>query len=165
MNTSRRNGFTLVETLVVLVIMGLLATTVVLSWPTGGALRDDARALAARATLAAQDSILAGRPTGLAVTGEGYAFYELTDGHWTEMGEDRAFRRRIWRAGVVPTLARDGLKVRSRASKEAPRAPGIVFDPTGLMTQFSLVLAEKDARIVVASTDRGVVEVKAVRHD
>ena len=70
-------GFTLVEMLVVLVIMGLLAATVVLTWPAGSALRDDATALAARATLAAEESILSGTAMGLDVNAQGYAFYRI----------------------------------------------------------------------------------------
>jgi type II secretion system protein H len=155
----KTRGFTLVETLVVLVIMSLLATTVIMTWPEKGALRDDARALAARATLAAQESILSGTATGLDVTAHGYAFYELKDGRWREMDGDRAFRRQTWREGVVPVLSREGMTEKTRSNATAAEGPGVVFDPTGLGTAFTLILAEKDARYVVAGDNRGLVMV------
>lgn len=160
-------GFTLVETLVVLVIMGLLATTVVLAWPAGGALRDDASALAARATLAAQESVMSGRAMGLALSDDGYAFYEMKDGVWHEVEGERVFRRHVWRTGVVASLNREGVQRRPRTvagARPAP-VPDIVFDPTGLMTRFVLTLTEEDARLVLAANDAGFVEVKAAAHD
>lgn len=154
-----QRGFTLVETLVVLVIMGLLAATVVLTWPAGGALRDDAAALAARATLAAQESVISGAAMGLDVTDSGYAFYRMTDGAWREVDDERAFRRRHWREGVVPTVRREGFGAGDRRGSGPAAAPAVVFDPTGLVPVFSVTLAESGERLVVAANARGVVEV------
>lgn len=162
----RGNGFTLVETLVVIAIMGLLAATAVLAWPAGGGLRDDARTLAARATLAAQESILSGAATGLDVTAAGYAFYRLHDGRWREMEGERVFRRQAWREGVVPVLEREGLRARTpRPAPAVPAAPAIVFDPTGLATPFRLTLAENGERIVVAGDGGGRIAAQAAVDD
>lgn len=161
----KQRGFTLVETLVVLVIMGLLAATVVLTWPTGGALREDAAALAARATLAAQESVLSAAAMGLDVTDAGYVFYRLTDAGWREVDDERAFRRQAWRDGVVPQLRRDGIAARDRRAADSAPTPTVVFDPTGLVPAFSVTLAENGARFVIASTPGGVVEVKASAHE
>jgi general secretion pathway protein H len=154
-----QRGFTLVETLVVLVIMGLLTATVVLTWPAGGALRDDAAALAARATLAAQESVLSGAAMGLEVTGSGYAFYRMTDGAWREVDDERAFRRQLWREGVVPAVRREGFGANDRRHADQAGTPTVIFDPTGLVPVFSVTLAEEGARLVVASNARGLVEV------
>jgi general secretion pathway protein H len=152
-------GFTLVEMLVVLVIMGLLAATVVLTWPTGGALRDDASALAARATLAAEESILSGTAMGLDVSAQGYAFYRMENGMWREVDDERAFRRHVWREGVVPQIRREGFGAHDRRGDEKAVSPTLIFDPTGLVPAFSVTLAEGATRLVVASTARGVMQV------
>ena len=155
-----QRGFTLIEMLVVLVIIGLLASTVVLTWPAGGTLRDDAAALAARATLAAQESVLAGKAMGLDVTADGYAFYRMEEGAWREVDNERAFRRHVWRTGVVPQLRRDGVFAGHRRVDDAAIAPAVVFDPTGIVPVFSVTLAEKAERIVIAADTKGVVKVK-----
>lgn len=152
-------GFTLVEMLVVLVIMGLLAGTVVLTWPAGGALRDDASALAARATLAAEESILSGTAMGLDVSAQGYAFYRMENGAWREVDDERAFRRHVWREGVIPQVHREGFGGHDRRGDGKAVSPTLIFDPTGLVPVFSVTLAEGATRFVVASTARGVMEV------
>ncbi len=152
-------GFTLVEMLVVLVIMGLLAGTVVLTWPAGGALRDDASALAARATLAAEESILSGTAMGLDVSAQGYAFYRMENGAWREVDDERAFRRHVWREGVIPQVHREGFGAHDRRGDGKAVSPTLIFDPTGLVPVFSVTLAEGATRFVVASTARGVMEV------
>lgn len=158
-------GFTLVEMLVVLVIMGLLAGTVAMTWPTGGALRDDAAALAARATLAAEESVLSGTAMGLDVTAQGYAFYKMENGAWREVDGERAFRRQIWREGVVPQIRREGFGAHDRRRAALALSPAVVFDPTGLVPVFSVTLAEGAARISVTSTSRGVMEVTEARDE
>ncbi len=155
-----QRGFTLVEMLVVLVIMGLLAATVVLSWPARSALRDDAVALAARATLAAQESVLSGAAIGLDITAAGYAFYRMEEGVWREVDDERAFGRQVWREGVVPRLSRGGVASGNRRVETTAVAPAIVFDPTGIVPGFSVALAENSARIVVAADAKGVVKVQ-----
>lgn len=153
-------GFTLVEMLVVLVIMSLLTGAAVMTWPSGGALREDASALAARATLAAQESVLSGAAMGLDVSAAGYAFYRMEDGAWREVDSERAFRRQAWRAGVVPQLRRDGLAAKDRRTADAAIIPTVVFDPTGLLPAFSVSLAENGVRFIVASTAQGIVEAR-----
>ena len=152
-------GFTLVEMLVALVIMGLLAATVVLTWPAGSALRDDAAALAARATLAAEESILSGTAMGLDVNAQGYAFYRIENGTWREVDDERAFRRQTWREGVVPHIRREGFGANDRRGDAKAISPSLVFDPTGLVPAFSVTLAEGASRLMVASTTRGVMQV------
>jgi general secretion pathway protein H len=166
--TGIKRGFTLVEMLVVLVIMGLLSSAVVLMLPKqGGLLRDDARALAARAKLAAQESIITGAPTGLLVTQEGYAFYRREGGNWVEWTGERAFQRKVFRTGVVADVKRSG-NVATRAAATFSGAtvpvratPGIVFDPTGVATAFSVSLTEKGEKYLVSNNEKGEVVVHA----
>ena len=153
-------GFTLVETLVVLVIIGLVTGVAVLTLPGKEAsLRDDALRLAARATLAAQDSIFSGAPTGLHVTGAGYSFYRMKAGTWQEVADDRVFSPVIWREGVAAALSREG-GARITSKMLIVTTPEVVFDPTGLATRFTLTLAENGERFVVdgSATGRMVVE-------
>ena len=158
-------GFTLIETLVVLVIVGLLASVTLLSWTSGSNLREDAVALAARATLAAQESVISGAAMGLDVTPVGYAFYRIEAGVWREVDDERAFRRQAWREGVVSSLRRDGFGATDRRASKQVTAPTLVFDPIGLMPSFSVTLSEGKEQLVVVGNAQGSVEVSAARHE
>lgn len=153
-----RAGFTLVETLVVLVIIGLLTSVAVMTGLARDSLRDDAEALAARALRAAEESIMSGRPTGLGVTAKGYAFYEMEDGEWRAFAGDRALGPRAWRDGVVVEFHRDGMKAQAPRANLAV-APTVVFDPTGAATRFSITLTERGERYMIAGGEGGTIRV------
>ncbi len=164
--TGNNVGFTLVETLVVIVIIGLLASVVVLTIGQGGGLRADARALAARVKLLSQEAVVDGVPTGVLFTDEGYAFYGLRAGKWTELTGERVFARQAWRKGVIAEITRaanaadkdaDG-RTQGRAKKIVPT---LVFDPTGVATPFKIFLRAEGENFIVASDEQGGVSVHA----
>src|SRR6185503_10002070 len=69
----RRKGFTLVELMVVIVIVGLAAAAVVLALPErGGSLHAEAERFAARAKAARDDAILDSRAASVAIGPCGY---------------------------------------------------------------------------------------------
>ena len=76
-------GFTLVELMVVLVILGLASAAVVLAMPApGGSLETEAERLAARAKAARDEAIVEARPAALAVGQGGYTLSRRTGGAW-----------------------------------------------------------------------------------
>lgn len=162
--TGNSSGFTLVETLVVIVIIGLLTSVVVLTMSQGDGLRADARALAARMKLLSQESVLDGVPTGVLFTPEGYAFYSLKAGTWTELSGERVFARQAWRKGVTAEITRAANDAdKGGASKTQGRSkkitPTLVFDPTGVATPFKISLRSDGELFTVASDEKGGVSV------
>ena len=93
-------GFTLVELLVVLVIIGLVSAAVILGMPDPrGALRGEALRLAARADAARERAMMDNRPVALVLKDGGYGFEWRTGGEWREMGE-RPFIEQSWSEGT-----------------------------------------------------------------
>lgn len=101
-------GFTLVELMIVLVIMGLMASIVVLSFPDGSSdLEQDAQKFAARTAALRDNAILQSRPMAVQVTPSGYSFLERRKGAWSVM-EDKPFRSTNWSNGVTADVGETG---------------------------------------------------------
>lgn len=98
----RQAGFTLVELLVVIAVMGLLAGVAVWRWPSGEQqARADALALASRIAAARDQAVLEGRPLALEVDAAGYRFVQRGETGWQPVAET-ALRERPWSNGVRP---------------------------------------------------------------
>ena len=98
----RRNGFTLVELLVVLFILGLAAGAVALTIPTGDdRVRSEATSFAGKVAALRDRAILEGRPGGVWVQPSGYGFEARAENAWVPL-EDAPFAAADnWRSGVV----------------------------------------------------------------
>ncbi len=94
-------GFTLIEALMALLIVGLLAGAVALSAPAPDArARSAAQTLAARMTLAGDESVMRNRTVGLMMTDAGYGFATLEAEGWQPVDGPTPLSFRVWPAGV-----------------------------------------------------------------
>ncbi|MDH5824142.1 GspH/FimT family pseudopilin [Luteimonas sp. RD2P54] len=143
----RGRGFTLVELMVVLAIMGLLGAAVALTLPAqGSALADDADALAARLQRAQQEAILGTRALRVRADARGYAFSVQRFDGWQPLA-DAPFRPAAWSDGVAPELPRGREAVEFR------------FDPIGTAEPVRIVLRQDRRRAQVTVEATGEVEV------
>lgn len=148
-------GFTLLEMLVVLVIMGLLAGLVATIAQPGdrARLRVEADRLARLLDLAATQARLTGRSVGWTADGSTYRFWQVTDdGLWLEIGGNDPLRARTLPSGMSIT----GFRV------EAMRPPGamrLIFEPDGIAPAFTVELSFGAAHFTIASSPVGEVQV------
>ena len=137
---SGERGFTLVELLIVLTIVGLLSAAVVLAAPPAGtSLREEAERLAARARAAQEHAILAGRTVALQPSETGYAFSVRRGGQWRPAAAPASGR---WEPGT-------------RAEGER-----LLFDSAGLSEPGRLLLTRGNDRIMLEFTAKGEVRVR-----
>ncbi len=138
----RSSGFTLVELLVVLVIIGLASAVVVLAIPDPeGSLQTEAERFAARAKAARDLAIVQSRPALLRIEADGYSVARRSDGAWQEA------ERYDWAEGTE-VEASGGEGTQSR------------FDSTGLAQPLNVTLRRRDRQVAIAIGEDGSVRVQ-----
>lgn len=109
-----RNGFTLVELMVVIAVMGLLAGAVVMTaGMPGGGPADSAARFAGRLAAARDQAILTGQPISAWVTSSGYGFDRFREGHWERM-TGRPFDGDNWKHGTDVAVGEPAGRLRVR---------------------------------------------------
>ncbi|MFA7647308.1 MAG: GspH/FimT family pseudopilin [Phenylobacterium sp.] len=142
-------GFTLVEMLVAVAILGLLSGVIVMNLPdANGRLGDEADAFAARLQRAQEEAILVNRPVEVVVDASGYRFRSQRRGEWTALTE-RPFTPAYWGEGV-------GVQVRSADGRS-----GVRFDTTGAATPTEVRLRRRERRVTIAVDGQGQVKIHA----
>ncbi len=160
---SRRNGFSLLEMMVVLLIMGLAVGAVLLSLPSQNSkLRREAEGFAAKVVAARDEAVLTGSAVALTVNERGYYFERRADGRW--QGYDSGpLAINYWSQGTsaVRSQAGGGTADQNIAGQSAAGKERLVFDPVGLASNaLDLRLQASDASISVAVTRTGEVSIK-----
>lgn len=150
-------GFTLVELLVVLLVIGILVATV-----GANIAPDDRQAAAAEASRladlldeASNDAIDRGETMAWTGKESSYSFWQKNeDGDWKEIGEDDLYRSHA---------LQNGIRIVAIRVNNVPLMPGerIVFNPSGINRPFRIVLEKNGARVGISSNPMNRVTVES----
>ncbi|MEG3175011.1 GspH/FimT family pseudopilin [Sphingomonas sp. RB3P16] len=141
-------GFTLIELMVVVTIIGLASAAVVFALPDPrGRLVDEATRFAARTSAARDLAVVGAKPISVWVSQGGYGFDERSGGAWVAMGE-KPLRVTQWGKGTHAVPTGDGTRDR------------ILFDSTGSTDRpLDVTLERSGQRVVVHVGSDGKVRV------
>ncbi len=151
--TGRRSrptsGFSLIELMVVLVMIGLLGTAVLLTAPAPEArLTQQAERLAAHLVRAREEAVMGNRPVALRIDRAGYAFSAMRFGRWEPL-ESAPFRAHVFE---------DDISARFDADQDFAR---FEFDATGAGEGGQVVLAGQGGERLIAMDREGKLDVQA----
>jgi general secretion pathway protein H len=176
-----RRGFTLIEVLVVIVIVGIISAVVLLSLGIVGddrGLQQEARRMSSLIELATDEAIMQGREFGLEFMQTGYRFVEydpLLD-EWQEVVGDDMMRQRQLEEGLEFGLALEGRAVELHEvpaemdrDEDSPRSdmtddylPHVLILSSGDVTPFDLAIVRQsdEAEISLAMNLAGKIEIR-----
>lgn len=152
---ARSSGFTLLELLVVLVLIGVIISFAVLSVGDGGRqerLRQEAERLTSLFNLASEEAVLQSMELGVVLQRGGYAFMTYDGNGWLPVTGDDLFREHALPDGVELALFMDGLQVSlvpPTAEQEEALEPQLWFSSSGERTPFELSLSYREGAALV----------------
>lgn len=147
----RQYGFTLLELIVVVLIIGLMTGLVNLSSGLNRQhdIEEEVERIAALITLASEESIFKSTELALEFDTTSYRFLALSDDQWQALEGDRLLRERQLPAGLEIELYIEGERERlftlaTAKEKEKERKPRIYIFSSGELTPFELTLQHAD---------------------
>lgn len=156
-----QSGFTLIEMMVVLVIIGIIVSSVVLSVRTDDLdehMETEMRRIQALLNLAREEAVLQGEEIALTVKSDRYLFevFDYDKNTWQPITDDRVFRERTVVDGTELALKVDNLEVKFGKTEEAAEAmagekkippPRIFILSSGEVMPFELILRTLDQTV------------------
>lgn len=149
---ARNAGFTLIEVLVVMLIIGITVSLAVLGIGGGEQpVQTEARRLQVLLGLVREESILQGRNLGLRFKADGYQFFVLNGEQWLPLEDDQMLRQREMPADIRLELEAEGERFEFFPSKDdkdkkdsKKDTPQVYFLASGEVSPFSLTLRPFD---------------------
>ncbi len=163
-------GFTLLELLVVLVLMGIILSMAVLSVGDGGRgdqIRQEARRVVATFNLVSDEAVLNSQPYGVQLAQDGYRFLRYTNNVWQLVRDDSLLKVRHFSPDIETHLYIDGMDVVLPATiDEGEVKPHLVFYTSSERTPFMLELAYTSSPVLrqrIEGAPVGKIQLKALK--
>jgi general secretion pathway protein H len=137
---SAEHGFTLIELMVVIVIIGLMSATIVLTMSDPrGRMGDDADKFSGRVRAARDSAIINARPIALWVSQTGYGFDQRRAGRWEPVREG-PLSSMDWSKGISAKAGQTG-------------QARVIFDTVGRADQPLTLTLDRDERTLAIRMD------------
>jgi general secretion pathway protein H len=146
-----QRGFTLLELMVVVVLIGIILTFVVGTVGDGGRgdrIKREAQRIIALVELVGEESVLQSRVIGLRFTEDSYEFMHYDGEQWSPVEGDGLLKRHKLDSSMQLQLQVEGygieLSGETESGEESEMKPQIIFLPSGERTPFELSLLYED---------------------
>ena len=163
----RARGFTLLEVLVVVMIIGIIVSFAALSIKSDDqTLEEEARRLQALINLAGQEAVLQSKEFALEFTGDGYDFVEFDGKKWQTISDDEILRARTLPSDEVVDYQPEGEQLTLQGMDAEKTPPRIYFLSSGEMTPFTLTMRRRGEGdgYLLSGDARGKTELRGADH-
>jgi general secretion pathway protein H len=140
-STAHERGFTLLELLVVLLIIGIIVSFAGLSigQRSSRVVHDEAERLNGLFQMASDEAVMDGRELAVEFAEDGYQFLELNqDNKWVPIEKDNLFRKRELPPDIKLDLVVEGAEASFKDKKTLPK---VFVLSSGELTAFTLTLS------------------------
>lgn len=164
---NKTRGFTLLELLVALVLIGIILSFATLSFDSGEdrKIKEEANRFYSLIKLAQEESILNAREMTLEIDSNGYRFAVLTEDGEQAL-EDPVFRKREFAEYIRPVINIENSQLNLKSDKdEEPSAVTIFILSSGELTPFKIEFPTSDKNYQINGTIQGVVEMVVQHRD
>lgn len=144
----RTRGFTLLELLVVLVILGIILSFAVITLPRNDrGLEQEIRRLAALVELATEEAVMQGQEVAVEFSSGGYSFAVFDGERWKPLADDSELRARTLPKPLALEVSIEGEPIelsRREGDEDEARQARVVALSSGEVTPFRLTLREEE---------------------
>ena len=159
---SNNKGFTLLELLVALVLVGIILSFATLTFDSGEdrRIKEEANRFYSLVKLAQEESILNGKELTLEIDANGYRFKTLTTEGEEAIG-DPVFRERVFAEYIHPVIniEKSQFNLKSQKDKEQPQSVKIFILSSGELTPFQIEFPASDKNYEIVGSIQGTVEI------
>ena len=158
----RERGFTLLELLIVLSIIGILATIVVVSFVGSdhhSIVRNEADRMIRTLELARKESMLRNELWGVMLEAETYEFvyYDFDQSQWFPIDRKPYVESQLEKDLEIVFTSPE--EVANETLGEEDEIPGIVIEPTGEITPFQIDIQHRESLVTVSFETDGLAKV------
>ncbi len=149
------HGFTLMELMVVLVIIGIMSSFVILNLPAGKQdIAEEAEHIAARFTLAAREAVLRGETIGIIITQGSYRFVRRSRGSWHVLALNPGTQSYDWPENATMNLFVGGERqlLPRNISVGSQAVPRLYYTATSEASPFEIVITRGDETAKIKGT-------------
>jgi general secretion pathway protein H len=146
-------GFTLLEIMVVLVLIGIIFSFAVLSLGRNDlaeAMERETRRLVTLINLANDEAVIRGEELAIHFTEKGYTFLVLQAEGWRELEDDRLLKSHKLPAGISVKIEVEGdppAMAQPKKKTEESETPQVYILSSGEMTPFSATIAAEQSQV------------------
>lgn len=150
-------GFTLLELLVTLVIIGIIVSFATLSLGNNAARRveQEAERLSALIQLAKEEALFNAQELGILFWQNGYTFLRIENQQWTPITGDNELRPRALPEGLSMLLYLEGLEAELPRRPDQRKRPQVFILSSGEITPFEAEIGAGDAYVTLTADALG----------